>query len=165
MNLKEKPAKIKIAVIVCIVIALIAAFALLIPKEDKKTEEPVVDLDFKYLENQINIDNVLNGMQSLDESSEDAQKVKDWLTSLRDNKKEGLETLNTEKHTYIYYGARCNEDETLGFTYDKSIETKDSITFKISVNKYKNDGEKNTEHTYENTIFCIDKTNKELRIE
>lgn len=128
---------------------------------DKKEKNVKVEVQQEYLKDEVNINGILGGYTSLDESKSDSNKVYDWVEKLRNDKTEGLQTLNTSKHTYVYVGANTDEKHAVGFTYGDKIEDSDKITFNININTYNVDDGKN-KNTYAAILFAIDKTDKQI---
>lgn len=162
----EEFLKSKKALIISLsVIFLILVFVMMgVLNKDNEPPSTKVDLEYSYLETTIGVDNLINGIDTVDEIEADKEKLINWAKDLRDKEYEGIDSISTSKNTYVYFGAKCTEDETLGFTYGKSIETDNEIKFTITANKYKNDDSTNNEHTYANTMFSIEKTNKKISL-
>lgn len=156
--------KSKKALIICLIIIFgIICISPFVSQEKEPVKQAPAKFDYAYMSHTMSADDIINNSVTLDETEEDIEKLESWVKDLRDKKVEGLKTLNTSKHTYIYFGATCNEDEVLGFTYGDAMQDDETITFNISANKYKSDDSKN-EHTYANTIFYIEKTDKQIKI-
>lgn len=148
-----------------VIIGFVILLVFLNSQNGEKSKKPEDEVNFEqsYLQNAISIDNFLNGLDTIDEDEVNTKKLTEWFTKLKDEKKQGLETFNSDKYTYVYYGVTCKENESVGFTYGDMVETDDKIILDIDTVFYDDDS-KQTENTYENTVFSIKKTDKKIEI-